>query len=67
MPTGMAMRSWSCPSTSSGYRSIAFVGWQLYGEPLDPFVLFGSLIIIGGIVWNLRAEARFAPAMGRPK
>ena len=46
---------------------IAFVGWKLYGEPLDPFVLFGSLIIIGGIAWNLREEARFAPAMGRPK
>ena len=37
---------------------IAFVGWRLYGEPLDPFVFIGSAIIIAGIVWNLRAEAR---------
>ena len=27
---------------------IAFVGWQLYGEPLDPFVLLGSACIIVG-------------------
>jgi drug/metabolite transporter (DMT)-like permease len=37
---------------------IAVVGWYLYGERLDPFVLLGSLIIIGGILWNLRSEAR---------
>jgi drug/metabolite transporter (DMT)-like permease len=37
---------------------IAFVGWRLYGEPLDPFVFIGSAIIIAGILWNLRAEAR---------
>jgi drug/metabolite transporter (DMT)-like permease len=36
---------------------IALVGWQLYGERLDPFVLLGSLSIILGILWNLRAEA----------
>jgi drug/metabolite transporter (DMT)-like permease len=41
---------------------IAVVGWQLYGEALDPFVLVGSLIIIAGILWNLRAEARAKPA-----
>jgi drug/metabolite transporter (DMT)-like permease len=41
---------------------IAVVGWQLYGEPLDPFVLLGSLCIIGGIAWNLRAESRARPA-----
>lgn len=41
---------------------IAVVGWQLYGEALDPFVLIGSLIIIAGIVWNLRSEARMRPA-----
>jgi drug/metabolite transporter (DMT)-like permease len=37
---------------------IALVGWQLYGEALDPFVFTGSAIIISGVLWNLRAEAR---------
>jgi drug/metabolite transporter (DMT)-like permease len=37
---------------------IALIGWRLYGEPLDPFVLLGSVSIIAGILWNLRAEAR---------
>jgi drug/metabolite transporter (DMT)-like permease len=37
---------------------IALVGWQLYGERLDPFVFLGSAIIISGLLWNLRAEAR---------
>ncbi len=37
---------------------IALVGWQLYGERLDPFVFLGSVCIIAGILWNLRAEAR---------
>ncbi len=37
---------------------IAIVGWQLYGESLDPFVFLGSVFIIAGILWNLRAEAR---------
>jgi drug/metabolite transporter (DMT)-like permease len=40
---------------------IALVGWQLYGESLDPFVFLGSVLIIAGILWNLRSEAR-APA-----
>jgi drug/metabolite transporter (DMT)-like permease len=35
---------------------IAVVGWLLYGEPLDFFVLLGALIIIAGVLWNLRAE-----------
>ena len=37
---------------------IALVGWQLYGEDLDPFVFVGSISIIAGILFNLRAEAR---------
>jgi drug/metabolite transporter (DMT)-like permease len=37
---------------------IALVGWQLYGESLDPFVFLGSIVIIAGILWNLRSEAR---------
>lgn len=36
---------------------IAVVGWALYSEPLDVFVFLGALIIICGIVWNLRAES----------
>ena len=36
---------------------IAVVGWAFYGERLDIFVLIGALIIIAGVLWNLRAEA----------
>ena len=36
---------------------IAVVGWALYGESLDIFVLLGALIIVVGVLWNLRAEA----------
>jgi drug/metabolite transporter (DMT)-like permease len=35
---------------------IAIVGWLLYGESLDVFVLLGALIIVAGVLWNLRAE-----------
>jgi len=42
---------------------IAVVGWAFYGESLDIFVLIGALIIISGVIWNLRAEsARPLPA-----
>lgn len=37
---------------------IALVGWQFYNEPLDPFVFAGAALIIVGILWNLRNEAR---------
>ena len=37
---------------------IAVVGWWFYGEPLDVFVFVGAAVIIGGVLWNLRAEAR---------
>jgi drug/metabolite transporter (DMT)-like permease len=36
---------------------IAVVGWAFYGERLDIFVLIGALIIIAGVLWNLRSEA----------
>jgi drug/metabolite transporter (DMT)-like permease len=39
---------------------IALAGWLLYGEALDPLVFAGAGLIIAGIVWNLRAEARAA-------
>jgi drug/metabolite transporter (DMT)-like permease len=35
---------------------IAVVGWAFYGEPLDIFVLLGALVIVTGVLWNLRAE-----------
>jgi drug/metabolite transporter (DMT)-like permease len=37
---------------------IALVGWWLYGEPLDVFTFLGAGLIISGILWNLRSEAR---------
>jgi drug/metabolite transporter (DMT)-like permease len=37
---------------------IAVIGWAFYGERLDIFVLIGALIIIAGVIWNLRAESR---------
>jgi drug/metabolite transporter (DMT)-like permease len=37
---------------------IALVGWMFYGEPLDVFVFLGAGLIICGVLWNLRAEAR---------
>jgi drug/metabolite transporter (DMT)-like permease len=39
---------------------IAVVGWVFYGEALDIFVLLGALIIVSGVLWNLRAESRRA-------
>ena len=35
---------------------IAVVGWAFYGERLDIFVLIGALIIVSGVLWNLRSE-----------
>lgn len=37
---------------------IAIVGWLFFQEQLDVFVFVGAAIIIGGILWNLHAEAR---------
>jgi drug/metabolite transporter (DMT)-like permease len=36
---------------------IAVVGWAFYGERLDIFVPLGALIIVAGVLWNLRSEA----------
>jgi drug/metabolite transporter (DMT)-like permease len=35
---------------------ITVVGWAFYGERLDMFVLLGALIIVSGVLWNLRSE-----------
>jgi drug/metabolite transporter (DMT)-like permease len=45
---------------------IAVVGWWLYGEPLDSFVFAGAGLIILGLLWNLRREARTAIATRIP-
>ena len=37
---------------------IAVVGWAFYGERLDIFVLLGALIIVAGVLWNLRSETK---------
>lgn len=37
---------------------IAVVGWWFLGEALDIWVFVGGLIILAGILWNLRAETR---------
>jgi drug/metabolite transporter (DMT)-like permease len=37
---------------------IALVGWWLYHETLDVHVFIGAGLIIAGILWNLRDEAR---------
>ncbi len=39
---------------------IALVGWWFFGESLDLFVLVGGAIMLAGILWNLRAEAKRA-------
>lgn len=39
---------------------IALIGWYAYGETLDPLVFVGAALIVSGIVWNMRAEARAA-------
>jgi len=40
---------------------IALVGWMLYAETPEPPVLIGALVVIGGVVLNLAAEARAKP------
>jgi drug/metabolite transporter (DMT)-like permease len=37
---------------------IAVVGWAFFDESLDIFVFLGAGIIIAGVLWNLRAEAK---------
>jgi drug/metabolite transporter (DMT)-like permease len=37
---------------------IAVIGWMFYGEHLDIFVFAGAGLIIAGVLWNVRGEAR---------
>jgi drug/metabolite transporter (DMT)-like permease len=46
---------------------IALIGWLFYGEALDAFVFAGAALIICGVLWNLRAEARRSVAGGSEK
>lgn len=45
---------------------IALIGWMFFGEQVDALVFVGAAIILTGILWNLRAEAR-TPAVARSK
>ena len=45
---------------------IAVIGWWFYGEPLDVFVFLGAGLIVTGILWNLRSEARRAVEPAEP-
>jgi drug/metabolite transporter (DMT)-like permease len=37
---------------------IALIGWSFYGEALDALVLAGAGLVMVGVIWNLRTEAR---------
>src|SRR5262249_31253250 len=37
---------------------IALIGWSFYAEVFDALVLAGAGLIMAGVVWNLRTEAR---------
>ena len=37
---------------------IAVIGWMFYGEAIDAFVFAGATLIVLGVLWNLRAEAK---------
>jgi len=39
---------------------IAIVGWWFFAEALDPFVFLGGAVMMTGILWNLRDEAKKA-------
>jgi drug/metabolite transporter (DMT)-like permease len=45
---------------------IAVVGWWFYAEPLDVWVFAGAGLIVSGILWNLRSEARGVRPAPRP-
>lgn len=45
---------------------IAIVGWWFFGEALDIWVFVGGLIILAGILWNLRAETRPKSQVAQP-
>jgi len=42
---------------------IALIGWAFYGEQLDAIVFAGGALIVGGVLWNVRGEAKRAEAL----
>jgi drug/metabolite transporter (DMT)-like permease len=43
---------------------IAVIGWALYGELVDVFVVLGAGLIIAGVLWNLIDESRSQRKVG---
>jgi len=46
---------------------IALVGYLFFGESVDALVFVGAAIILSGILWNLRQEARDAQIVALPE
>jgi drug/metabolite transporter (DMT)-like permease len=45
---------------------IALIGWAFYGERLDAVVFAGAALIVGGVLWNVRGEARRNETLAPP-
>jgi drug/metabolite transporter (DMT)-like permease len=45
---------------------IAVIGWFFYNEHLDVFVFAGAAMIVGGVLWNVRAEAQRNSRLAQP-
>lgn len=45
---------------------IALIGWMFYGEHIDVFVFAGAGLIVAGVLWNVRGEARRNAAIAQP-
>lgn len=41
---------------------VATIGWLVYSETFDPWVLAGAALIVGGTYYSVRREARGVPA-----
>ncbi|MDX3657588.1 multidrug efflux SMR transporter [Streptomyces sp. ID05-26A] len=46
MPVGVAYAVWS----AIGVASVAIIGWKFLGETLNPTMVIGLVLIIGGVV-----------------
>ena len=44
---------------------IALIGWMFYGEHIDVFVFAGAGLIVAGVLWNVRGEARRNETLAR--
>lgn len=44
---------------------IALIGWAFYGERLDAVVFLGAALIVGGVLWNVRSEAKRRDELAR--